>query len=185
LTGRVDDWRREYAYTLGQQAFVYGFPYLYNAELRHRWVTQKPETETTPYMAVNHFWHARGLWDVSDRAGVSPNIDTLYSWAWADLREEPLILSHPDMGARYFTFELVAFTSDNYDYVGMRATGSQAGDFALIGPGWSGDLPEGVRRTATAPTPWVLIVGRTLVEGEEDLPAVHALQRQYRLTPLH
>ncbi|MFF0812204.1 hypothetical protein [Streptomyces albogriseolus] len=48
LTGRVDDWRREYAYTLGQQAFVYGFPYLYNAELRHRWVTQKPETETTP-----------------------------------------------------------------------------------------------------------------------------------------
>ncbi|MFF0812205.1 DUF1254 domain-containing protein [Streptomyces albogriseolus] len=136
-------------------------------------------------MAVNHFWHARGLWDVSDRAGVSPNIDTLYSWAWADLREEPLILSHPDMGARYFTFELVAFTSDNYDYVGMRATGSQAGDFALIGPGWSGDLPEGVRRTATAPTPWVLIVGRTLVEGEEDLPAVHALQRQYRLTPLH
>ncbi|MFC0599650.1 DUF1254 domain-containing protein [Streptomyces palmae] len=185
LTGRMDDWRREYAYTLGQQAFVYGFPYIYNAVLRHRWVTQKPETETTPYAPVNHFWHASRLWDASDREGVSPNNDTLYSWAWVDLREEPLILSHPDMGDRYFTFELVAFTSDNYDYVGMRATGSEAGDFALIGPDWTGDLPQGVRRTATAPTPWVLVVGRTLVEGVDDLPTVHALQQQYRLTPLH
>ncbi|MGW2233490.1 DUF1254 domain-containing protein [Streptomyces sp. NPDC001759] len=185
LTGRVDDWRREYAYTLGEQAFVYGFPYIYNAELRHRWVTQKPEKETTPYAAVNHFWHGSRVWDASDQEGVSPNNDTLYSWAWVDLREEPVVLSHPDMGDRYFTFELVAFTSDNYDYVGMRATGSQAGDFALIGPGWSGDLPEGVRRTKTAPTPWVLVVGRTLVEGADDLPAVHALQQQYRLTPLH
>ncbi|WP_051370570.1 DUF1254 domain-containing protein [Streptomyces sp. 142MFCol3.1] len=185
LTGRVDDWRREYAYTLGEQAFIYGFPYIYNAGLRHRWVTQKPERETTPYAAVNHFWHGSRVWDASDREGVSPNNDTLYSWAWVDLREEPLILSHPDMGDRYFTFELVAFTSDNYDYVGMRATGPGAGDFALIGPDWNGDLPEGVRRTANAPTPWVLVVGRTLVEGEEDLPAVHALQQQYRLTPLH
>ncbi|MGW2182287.1 DUF1254 domain-containing protein [Streptomyces sp. NPDC001732] len=185
LTGRMDDWRREYAYTLGEQAFVYGFPYIYNAVLRHRWVTQKPETETTPYAPVNHFWHASRLWDASDREGVSPNNDTLYSWAWVDLREEPLILSHPDMGDRYFTFELVAFTSDNYDYVGMRTTGSEAGDFALIGPDWTGDLPQGVRRTATAPTPWVLVVGRTLVEGVDDLPTVHALQQQYRLTPLH
>ena len=79
----MDDWRREYAYTLGEQAFVYGFPYMYNAVLRHRWVTQRPETETTPYAAVNHFWHASRLWDASDREGVSPNNDTLYSWAWA------------------------------------------------------------------------------------------------------
>lgn len=31
--------------------------------------------------------------------------------------------------------------------------------------------------------PWVLVLGRTLVEGEKDLPAVHDLQDQYRLTP--
>ncbi|MFE1307614.1 DUF1254 domain-containing protein [Streptomyces sp. NPDC058755] len=185
LTGHVGDWRREYAYTLGEQAFVYGFPYIYNARLRHRWVTRKPDTDTTPYAAVNHFWHARTLFDASDREGLAPNNDTLYSFAWVDLSEEPVILSHPDMGDRYFTFELVGVTSDNYDYVGQRATGSHAGDFAIIGPGWTGDLPEGVRRTATAPSPWAVIVGRTLVEGEPDLANVHALQRRYRLTPLH
>ncbi|MCD0482397.1 DUF1254 domain-containing protein [Streptacidiphilus sp. ASG 303] len=185
LTGRVDDWRHEYAYALGQEAFVYGFPYIYNARLRHRWVTQEPESEMSPHAPVNVFWHADKLWDASDRQGLSPNNDTLYSWAWVDLGAEPVVLAHPDMGDRYFTFELVAFTSDNYDYVGRRATGPEAGAFALVGPGWTGELPEGVRRTATAPTPWVLIAGRTLVEGEDDLPRVHALQRQYTLTPLH
>ncbi|NBM20489.1 DUF1254 domain-containing protein [Streptomyces sp. GC420] len=185
LTGRMTDWRREYAYTLGEQAFVYGFPYIYNAQLRHRWVAEEPDTETTPYAAVNHFWHAGKLFDASDREGVAPNNDTLYSFAWVDLSTEPVVLSHPDMGDRYFTFELVGITSDNYDYVGQRATGPNAGAFALVGPGWSGELPEGVRRTATAPSPWILVVGRTLVEGEDDLPAVHALQRQCRLTPLH
>jgi hypothetical protein len=185
LTGQVGDWRREYAYTLGEQAFVYGFPYIYNARLRHRWVSRKPDTDATPYAAVNHFWHSRRLFDASDREGLAPNNDTLYSFAWVDLSKEPVILSHPDMGERYFTFELVGITSDNYDYVGRRATGPHAGVFALIGPGWTGDLPEGVRRTAAAPSPWILIVGRTLVEGEHDLSTVHALQRRYRLTPLH
>ncbi|MBF6353059.1 DUF1254 domain-containing protein [Nocardia higoensis] len=182
---RRQDWRREYAYTLGEQAYVYGFPYVYNAQLRHGWVSRDGDTEMAMHSAVDHFWHGRTLFDASDREGLAPNNDTLYSGAWVDLSEGPVILSHPEMGDRYFTFELVAITSDNYDYVGRRATGSQAGDFALVGPGWEGELPAGVRRTATAPSSWILVAGRTLVEGEHDLPAVHALQDQYRLTPLH
>ena len=70
----------DWAYTTGMQAFTDGFPYVYNARLRHDWVTQ----------------------------------------AWA----------------------------------------------------------------RPAPTPWVLLLGRTLVDGEADLAEVHALQAQYRLTPL-
>ncbi|MFI0542574.1 DUF1254 domain-containing protein [Streptomyces sp. WSLK1-3] len=181
----VSDWRREYAYTLGEQAYVYGFPYVYNAELRHGWVTEPPDPKMRMHSAVDHFWHARTLFDASDQEGLAPNVDTLYSCAWVDLSTEPVILSHPEMGDRYFTFELTGITSDNYDYVGRRATGPHAGDFALVGPGWEGELPAGVRRTATAPSPWILVAGRTLIDGEHDLPAVHALQDQYRLTPLH
>ena len=116
--------------------------------------------------------------------GWFPNNDTLYSATWFNVGEEPLILSHPEMGERYFTFEISAFTSDNFAYVGQRTTGSSAGHFAIVGPGWSGDLPEGVVALPTCPTAWGLIAARTLVNGEEDLPAVHALQAQYKLTPL-
>jgi hypothetical protein len=66
----------------------------------------------------------------------------LYSVAWLHLSGGPIILSHPDMGQRYFTFQLAGFTSDNFDYIGQRTTGSAAGDLAIVGPGWHGDLPE-------------------------------------------
>ncbi|MFE1754202.1 DUF1254 domain-containing protein [Streptomyces anandii] len=184
LTGRIDDWRGEYAYTLGEQAFVYGFPYIYSAQLRHAWVTQRRNPSTVPYAPVNHFWHAERLLDATYRDGGCPNNDTLYSAAWVNLGSEPVILSHPDMGDRYFAFELVGITSDNFDYVGQRTTGSGAGSFALLGPGWKGKLPAGVRRVKEAPSPWALVLGRTLVSGPDDVPRVRALQEQYRLVPL-
>ena len=184
LTGRVDDWRAEYAYTTGMQAFIYGFPYIYNAKLRHDWITQPRDPEFVPYAAVNHFWHASRLINAAYRDGGCPNNDTLYSVAWVDLSNEPVILSHPDMADRYFTFELMGFTSDNFDYVGQRATGKEAGHFALTGPGWKGNLPAGMKKVKPAPTPWILVLGRTLVDGPADLPNVRVRQQQYRLTPL-
>ena len=178
------DWKAEYAYTTGMQAFIYGFPYVYNAKLRHDWVTQARDPAVIPYAAVGHFWHAARVMDATYRDGGCPNNDTLYSLTWLDLSEEPVILSHPDMASRYFTFELMGFTSDNFDYVGQRTTGSKAGHFGICGPGWHGELPPGVQATRPAPTPWALLLGRTLVDGDADLAAVHALQAQYRLTPL-
>ena len=185
VTGKVEDWHGEYAYSLGLQAFIYGFPYMYNAQLRHKWVAEAHDATFTPYAAVNEFWHAGRLTDASYRDGGCPNNDTLYSTAWLDLSEEPIILSHPDMGERYFTFELVGIDSDNIDYVGQRATGSKAGSFAIVGPDWEGELPEDVDHSLTrAHTPWILILGRTLVDGEDDAANVHELQAQYQLTPL-
>jgi len=184
LTGRMDDWAAEYAYTTGMQAFVYGFPYIYNAQLRHDWVTDPRDPERVPYAAVNEFWHARRLLDATYRDGGCPNNDTLYSLAWLDLSDGPVVLSHPDMGDRYFTFELVSFTSDNFAYVGQRSTGSGAGDFVLRGPGRQAPIPAGLRTTRHSPTPWALVLGRTLVAGKADLPAAHALQDRFRLTPL-
>lgn len=181
----VFDWQAEYAYTLGVQALVYGFPYVYGAQTRYKWVALEPDDEgVNPHPSVNRFWHAARLTDATWRDGGCPNNDTVYSLSWVDLSDGPVILSHPDMGDRYFTFQLSAMTSDNFAYVGSRTTGSAAGHFALVGPGWRGELPEGVREIEHSPTPWILVAGRTLVDGVDDLAPVHALQSQYRLTPL-
>src|SRR5262249_23083345 len=48
---------------------------------------------------------------------------------------------------------------------------------------WKGTLPDGVKRL-DSPTNAVWLLGRTLIDGKEDLPAVHALQDQYALTRL-
>lgn len=178
------DWRREYVYSLGVVALVYGFPYVYGATTRHKWVTTPQDPLHVPYSAVNHFWHAPDVLDATYQDGGCPNNDTLYSVAWLDLTDEPIILSHPDMADRYLTLELAAITSDNFDYVGQRVTGSTAGHFLIAGPGWHGEVPAGVAATAPSPTPWVLCLGRTLVNGKGDVRVVNELQGQYRLTPL-
>jgi len=179
------DWRENYAYTMGVQAYAFGFPYVYLPSLRWDWVTQpKPLDGVTPYAPLNHFFHVRQLVNASYRDGGSPNEDTLYSIAMVDVSKEPLILSHPDMGDRYFSFELASLDSDNFAYVGKRTTGEKAGSFAIVGPDWEGTLPAGVKALPPSRTPAIFIFGRTLIDGAADAPVVNALQDQYTLVPL-
>src|SRR5580698_2184226 len=89
------DWREQYAYSLGLQAYVYGFPLIYLSELRHKWAT---DASSHPYTAPNHFYHFRTVADDTYKDGGSPNTDTLYSWGFLDLSREPVVMAHPDMG---------------------------------------------------------------------------------------
>jgi hypothetical protein len=71
--------------------------------VRWSWVAvPKPPTGITPCAALKHFFNVRTLADASYRDGGAPNNDTLYSIAWIDVRKEPDILSHREMGDRYF-----------------------------------------------------------------------------------
>jgi hypothetical protein len=179
------DWRETYAYSLGMQAYIFGFPWVYLPSLRWNWVTvPKPEGSVTPYAPLNHFYNVRKLADASYRDGGSPNNDTLYSIAWVDVSKEHVVLSHPDMGERYFTFEMASADSDNFAYVGKRVTGSSAGSFAIIGPNWKRSLPPGLMGLPPSRSNSVLILGRTLVDSPSDVPNVTELQDQYKLEPL-
>jgi hypothetical protein len=66
---------------------------------------------------------------------------------------------------------------------GTRTTGNAKGAFAIVGPKWSGTVPEGLS-TIKAPTNIVWLIGRTQANGKQDFAAVHAIQDQYSLTPL-
>lgn len=176
------DWREEYAYTLGTQAYIYAFPLVYLSQLRYDWTNV---SDSSFYGSLNHFQHKRVLANhINYTSGGTPNQDTLYSWGWVDLRQGPVILTHPDIGDRYFTFEIADMFSDNFAYVGKRTTGGAAAAFAIVPPGWSGQLPAGIKDSFQSPTRFALIFGRTLVKDERDVPSVTRLQDQYRMIPL-
>jgi hypothetical protein len=171
------DWREQNAYTLGVQAYIYCFPWAYMPDAR--WT----RTETINRQA-DVFAHVRKLEDAKHLNGGAPNNDTLYSRTWLYLKDEPVILSVPVIKDRYYTMEIVDFMGDNFAYVGTRATGTEAGNYAIIGPNWKGTLPAGVVALPPSSTPWGIILGRTLVKPGEDLKNVFAIQDQYKLTPL-
>lgn len=181
----TSEWKEEYAYTIGMQAYIFGYPWIFLTKIKYQWVAVTPENpESTPNMPLNHFWHSRNIITSDYRDGGAPNNDTLYSMTWLDLSEEPIILSHGNMGDRYFTFEIASMTSDNFAYVGTRTTGSKAGNFAIAGPDWNGELPEGVEKLESSPTNSVVIFGRTAISGADDRDATISAQETYKLTPL-
>lgn len=69
-----------------------------------------------------------------------------------------------------------------FDAPGTRTTGNVAGAFAVVPPGWSGTLPEGVRRI-DAPHAMVWIIGRTKA-SPQTYAQVHRFQDGLRITPL-
>ncbi|KWR91080.1 DUF1254 domain-containing protein [Cupriavidus sp. IDO] len=159
---------------LSAEVFTYAYPLVLMD------VTRELMTTRTP---VNTFSHKRAFPDPSFTDVVSPNADTLYSSAWLDLSREPLILSVPDTGGRYYLMPLMDAWTNVFASPGKRTTGTLKGNFAITGPDWQGTLPKGVREIKS-PTNMVWLIGRTQTNGKRDYPAVHRIQDQYRLTPL-
>jgi hypothetical protein len=120
----------------------------------------------------------------ADFRGVSaPNADTLYSVAWLDLTE-PQVFSHPDMGKRFYLFEMTDLWMTDFNSPGTRTAGGDAANYLITGPGWGGDVPTGMKQIKCA-TRYMVILGRTYADGtEQDYEAVNALQAQYKIVPL-
>lgn len=117
-------------------------------------------------------------------ASAGVNRDTLLTLGWLDLSKGPLVLHVPDMAGRYYSLQFTnPSTNTNFAYVGKRTTGPGPGDFLITGPGWTGDVPDGVGHIAS-PRRSVLLIGRVLVYDDADLAAAHRLSTQLRLAPL-
>ena len=120
-----------------------------------------------------------------DKAIVAPNADTPYSWAYLDLRAEPVVLTTPQIEpGRYFSVQLVDAYTHNFAYLGTRATGNSAGYFLIVGPGWKGDAPKGVSRVIRSETQFVMALFRTQLFGADDLENVKRIQEGYRVQTL-
>ena len=89
----------------------------------------------------------------------------------------------PNTAGRYYVIQLLDAYSNTFAYVGRRTTGTRAGSYAIVPPGFKGSLPAGVKRIQS-PTNLVWVLGRTLVSDQADMPAVAALMGGYRVTAL-
>lgn len=176
------------AFERGVQAYLYGYP-LVTTEMTKRVMTA-PALSTTSVVRrrlgsapLNQFGHSREFPDPTSIDVVAPNADTLYSLAWLDLKDEAMVLSMPDMHGRWVLVEVMDAWTNSFASLGTRLYGGNPRNYLITGPHWTGRVPDGVIQIK-APTNTVAIVGRTYTRNAADIAAVHALQAQYRLTPL-
>jgi Uncharacterized conserved protein len=167
---------------IAEDAYIYGYP-LVVMDVTKEFQTSVAQPTAEGDAPINQFSHTAEFPDETSTSVASPNTDTLYSSAWLNVYKEPIVLSLPDTGRRYYLMPLLSAWSDVIAAPGTRTTGNGRHDFLVTGPGWTGSIPAGVQQIKS-PTNDIWIVGRTQTNGKEDYGAVRELQRQYRLTPL-
>jgi hypothetical protein len=120
-----------------------------------------------------------------DTAVITPNSDTPYSFAWMDLRAEPVVLSVPAVDPkRYYSIMLCDGNTFNYGYIGSRATGSEAGDYMVAGPDWQGATPPGIKKVFRSSTQFSIAGYRTQLFNPADMPNVEKIQAGFKVQPL-
>ena len=169
------------AHAIGVAAYLYLYP-LVTMELTRKQMANAARAEGVN-APMNTFAHIPAFPPADMKVVVRPNFDTLYSSAWLDLAKEPMIVSAPDTHGRFYLLPMLDMWTDVFASPGWRTTGTQAGDYAVVAPGWSGSLPAGVVRI-DAPTPYVWIIGRTKTDGPPDYEAVHQVQAGFKISPL-
>jgi len=171
--------REEEGYSLGLQAFKYGYPAIEMYRSRYQWHYDAGNPSFNgPINTLGHTKRATH----EDRFVVTPINDAVYSRAFVDLSGEPIVVEVPAIDPNYWTIQLCDFYTNSFGYVGKRL-GDGAGSYAIVGPDWRGVLPDGINRAVVAPTPVIALLARVAVLNDDE-HAASALQHQFSLTPM-
>lgn len=170
------------AHAIGVNAYIYFYP-LITMDLTRQQMTNVEPGKTFGSGPMSMFANVPEYPPADMRTVVRPNFDTLYSVVWLDLTKEPVIVSVPDTGGRYYLLPMLDMWTDVFASPGWRTTGTQAGNYAIVPPGWQGAVPAEFVRI-DAPTAYVWVIGRTKTDGPSDYDAVHKIQAGFKSTPL-
>ena len=168
---------------IAEEGFIYGLPIVMNYAVMYEYAVDKNSGQfKAPF---NHIKNEARVYTYKDTAVITPNSDTPYSALWLDLRAEPIVLSVPAVERkRYYSVMLCDGNTFNYGYIGQRATGSEPGDYMVVGPDWKGETPAGIKKVFRSSTQFSLAAYRTQLFHPDDMPNVVKVQSGYKVQPL-
>jgi len=168
---------------IAEEGFIYGLPIVMNYAVLYQFNLDKTSSQyKAPFGVI--FNEAR-VFTPQDTAIITPNSDTPYSLLSMDLRAEPYVLSVPAVEkSRYYAVQLTDGNTFNFGYIGSRATGTQPGDYLVVGPDWKGDTPPKIKKVFHSTTQFAIAVFRTQLFTPADMPNVIKVQAGYKAQPL-
>jgi hypothetical protein len=107
---------------IAKDAYIYSYAMM---ESYQTWRAQAVDKDFNGYVGgFNVFRHYSEPFTPDNKDIVTPNNDTPYSWAWLDLRAEPMVVSVPAVPKdRYYVMQWIDLFTQNFAYIGVRSTG--------------------------------------------------------------
>src|SRR5437660_1790020 len=168
---------------IAEEGFIYGLPIVMNYAVMNEYaVDTKSSQFKAPFNEINNM-HRVATYE--DTAIITPNSDTPYSMVWLNLRTEPMVLAVPAVEKkRYYSVQLTDGNTYNFGYIGSRSTGSEPGNYLLVGPDWKGETPAGIKKVFSSTTPFAFAIFRTQLFNPGDMPNVEKVQAGCKAQPL-
>ena len=171
------------AYSLAVMAYNWGYPLVRMERTMREYVEVESPRPPTSYRApLNQMGWATQLATPAAKDMPTANNDTLYTSTVLEL-DQPYVLTVPDTHDRYYVIDVFSMWQELEHYVGRRVTGTKAGKFVLVPPGWKGTLPKDAKRLDVS-TSKVWLWGRLQMKHGEDSKPVLALTQQFLIKPL-
>lgn len=120
----------------------------------------------------------------SQREVCCPNQDVVYGAGPLALDIEPVVVHVPDLGDRFWVYQIVDLRTDSYANLG-KMYGSKPGFYLLAGPDWKGEVPKGINEVFRSKTNTGFICPRIFMDDTaEDRKAIQPLIKQIDAYPL-
>jgi len=159
---------------------IFGYPIV--EHFKAIWAGNSPQSpRRTP--AYRYIFNPR-LYGPDDNLAVTANNDTIYGGCSLDLRAEPAVLRTPAIADRFYSIQFIGGDTDDFAYVGTRATGTEAGTYLIAGPDWNSEAPAGITKVLRSPTRFAIAPVRVAVRGVDDLTNVADYGEKFILMPL-
>ena len=130
---------------IAEEGFIYGLPLVMIYAVMQEFAVDRNSGQfKAPF---NEIYNEHRVATPEDTAVITPNSDTPYSFVWLDLRAEPMVISVPMVDRnRYYAVQLIDGNTYNFGYIGTRATGTEPGDYMVVGPDWNGETPSEIKQ---------------------------------------
>jgi hypothetical protein len=171
------------ARAIAKEAYIYGFPLVDSYRIQHDYfVDSKGPEFKAPWGQIAN---TPRVYTPADTAIQTPNSDTPYSWLGLDLRTEPFVLTVPEVEKkRYYSIQFTDAYTFNIDYAGTRTTGNDAASFLVVGPGWKGETPKGIKKVVRSETDILMPIYRVQLFDPSDIDNVKKVQAGFKAQPL-
>ncbi|MFI1094967.1 DUF1254 domain-containing protein [Streptomyces sp. NPDC020917] len=172
---------------VGRFAYVWGWP-MVSMINRRTALTSVPEPGlrggVLPIAPLGRVCMLTDYIPAGQRFVACTNQDVLYGFGFGSLDDQPAVFQIPDFGDRFWVAAAWDHRTDSFARLGKQY-GTEPGFYALVGPNWTGDLPDGITGSFRSSTALAAFCPRVFIQDTpEDRAKVMELLPYVTVYPL-